>query len=137
MRVVDAGVDGLNRRVDGIAFLVSPNDVIAHAQGNDLLVVKNVLDDDDGTVLAFGELLVGVFFFLTIMKFGNAHADGELLSALRTGENQALAFCVLGFVECDVIVTLGASDSFHLLLSNKKPSLWWEGCGMYSGLFHF
>ena len=45
---VDAGVNSLKGGVDGIALLISANDVVAHLEGNDLLVVKHILDDGDG-----------------------------------------------------------------------------------------
>ena len=44
MVVIDAGVNGLERSIDGIALLVTANDVVAHAQGKGLLVVENVFN---------------------------------------------------------------------------------------------
>ena len=48
---VHAGVNSLEGRVDGVAFLVAANDIITHPQRDDLLVVKHVLDDGDETVM--------------------------------------------------------------------------------------
>ena len=55
---VDAGVNGLEGGVDGVAFLVAADNVVAHLQGNDLLVVEHVLDDDDGTEVYLTFLLL-------------------------------------------------------------------------------
>ena len=48
---VHAGVNSLEGRVDRIAFLVAANDIVAHPQGDDLLIVKHVLDDGDESVM--------------------------------------------------------------------------------------
>lgn len=44
---VNAGVHGLNRTVHSAVLLVAANDVVAHAQGDDLLEVEDVLNDYD------------------------------------------------------------------------------------------
>jgi hypothetical protein len=46
---IDAGVNGLEGAVGGIAFLITAYDIIAHVQGKDLLVMKNILDNDEIT----------------------------------------------------------------------------------------
>ena len=48
---VDAGVNGFKGCVNGISFLIAADDVVAHVQGDFLLVVKHVLDDDDSAKL--------------------------------------------------------------------------------------
>ena len=48
---VNTGVDGLEGCVDGIALLVAAYDVVAHVEGNDLLVVEDVLNDDDAAII--------------------------------------------------------------------------------------
>jgi hypothetical protein len=50
---VYTGVNGLKGTVGGIAFLVTPNHVIAHMQGNDLLEMEHVLDNNDRTASFF------------------------------------------------------------------------------------
>ena len=51
---VDAGINSLEGGVDGVAFLIAAYDVVAHLQGNGLLIVEHVFDDRDATVLAVG-----------------------------------------------------------------------------------
>ena len=46
---VNAGVNSLESGIDGIALLVAANDIVAHLQGNDLLVVEHVFDNDNVT----------------------------------------------------------------------------------------
>ena len=85
---VDARVDGLDGAVDFAALHVSAYHIVAHLQGNDLLVVKHVFDDHDGAAA----LLVGVFVESLLLaggaELGHAHAYAELLAALRTFEDQ-------------------------------------------------
>ena len=57
---VDAGVDGLDGAVDAAVLLVAADDVIAHREGNDLLEVEHVLDDDNRAAAAGVSLFVGI-----------------------------------------------------------------------------
>jgi hypothetical protein len=50
---VYTGVNGLKGTVGRIAFLVTPNHVIAHVQGNDLFEMEHVLDNNDRTTSFF------------------------------------------------------------------------------------
>ena len=61
---VDTGVDSFERGVDGVALLIAPNDVVAHLQGDDLLVVEHVFDDDNRATAFLVGLLIGIVFFL-------------------------------------------------------------------------
>ena len=88
---VDAGVDGLEWGVDGIALLIAANHVVAHLEGDDLLVVEHVLNDDDAAKCRLGYLLTGVGFvllFLGVTQFGYADADAKLLAAVWALEYQ-------------------------------------------------
>ena len=44
---IDAGIDSLESGIGGITFLVTTNDVVAHLQWDNLLVVEYVLDNYD------------------------------------------------------------------------------------------
>lgn len=44
---IHAGVDSLNGGVDGIAFLIAPNGVVAHAEWKLLLEMEHVLNDSE------------------------------------------------------------------------------------------
>ena len=44
---VNTGVYGLERSIDRVALLITSDDVVAHLQGNDLLVVEDILNDND------------------------------------------------------------------------------------------
>ena len=62
--------------------------VVAHMQGENLLVVEHVLYHNDGSTAALIGLLVGMLFFLRIAKPGHIHTNAELLVAVRTFKNQ-------------------------------------------------
>ena len=113
---VDAGVNGLEGSVDGVALLVAANDVVAHLQGYLLLVVEDVFDDDDGSPSPLRSPLQtsprrGGFF--------GGYSDAELLATLVALEDQGLAFGVSGIIEDDVIIAFGTTYAFqcYLLLS--------------------
>ena len=110
---IDAGIDGLERGVDGVALLVAADDVVAHAERNDLLVVEHVLDDDDGATALFVGLFVGVLVFLAVAELADADADGELLAAVGTLEHERLAVGVTGLIEGDEVFTFGTADALH------------------------
>ncbi len=117
--VVNAGIDGLEGGVDGVALLVAANDVVAHAQVERLLVVEDVLYDDDAAVFARGlgvELCTVGLVLLTLCgtQLGHADADAELLAALRALEHQRLTSLVLGLVEGNKMVTFWTAYSFHV-----------------------
>ena len=131
---IDAGVDGLEGCVDGVPLLVTSDDVIAHVQRNNLLVVEHILDDDNasagcllGRTLAGVVAQLGILLLLGIAQLGDANADSKLLSALVALKHQRLTSSILGLVERDVVVALGASYTLHdLKLSMQisyKPKL--------------
>ena len=110
---VDTGVYGLEWCADRVALLVAADDVVAHAEGDDLLVVEHVLDDDDGAA-AFGVcLFIGLLVLLTVAQLAHAHADGELLAAVGALEHKRLAVGVTGLVEGDEVLTFWTADAFH------------------------
>ena len=110
---VHAGVDGLEGGIDGIALLVAPNDIVAHVEGDDLLEVEHVLDDDNAAA-CFGKLLlVGVLFLLGIVQFGDANAYAKLTAALVALEHQRRASSIFCFIKDDIMVALGTPDSLH------------------------
>ena len=108
---VDAGVDGLERRVDGVALLVTPDDVASHVQRDNLFVVEHILDDDNAstwcllrTALAGIGVQLGILFLLGVAQLGNTNADSKLFSALVALKHQRLTSSILGLVERDVVV---------------------------------
>lgn len=129
---VHARIYGFDGAVDGVALLVPANDVVAHAQGYHLLVVEHILYHDE--MAAVGSaicrlltvfrhlLLVGMCRLLTFVKqFRFAKTYAELLVAIGTSEYERLTVWVLGFVECDKMITLWASYSFHFSTSIIHP----------------
>ena len=110
---VDAGVNGLKGAVGWIAFLIATNDIVAHMKGNDLFEMEDILDDHDGTAAFFIGLFVRILVFLTLTEFADAYTDAELLATIRAFEDQRLTCGVLGLVEGDILVTFGASYTFH------------------------
>ena len=85
---IDAGIDGLKGTVGGIALLIAANDVVAHAEGDNLFIVEDILDDDDGTAPLFVGMLVGILVLLTLTEFAHTDTDAELLAAVWTLEDQ-------------------------------------------------
>ena len=110
---VDAGIHCLEGAVGRITLLVAAYNVVAHPQGNDLFVVEDVLNDDDGTATLFIGLLVGMVILLTVVELAHTDADAELLAAIRTFEYQRLACFILGLIKDDVLVAFRTSYSFH------------------------
>lgn len=110
---VDAGINGLKGAVGWIAFLIATNDIVAHMKGNDLFEMEDILDDHDGTAAFFIGLFVRILVFLTLTEFADAYTDAELLATIRAFEDQRLTCGVLGLVEGDILVTFGASYTFH------------------------
>ena len=110
---VYARVHGLDGAGYAAAFLVSADGVVAHLQGDDLLVCEHVLDDYDGSVALLVGLFVYLFLLASLAKLRHTHPDAELLVAVGAYENEALALLVFCFVECDEIVAFGATYSFH------------------------
>ena len=64
MVVVDAGVVGLYRSVDSASLMVASYHVVTHLQGDDLLVVEHVLNDDDGAISFLVGQFVGILLLL-------------------------------------------------------------------------
>lgn len=110
---VDAGVNSLERCADGVALLMATDDIVAHAEWDDLFVVEHVLDDHDGAAALGIGLLVGVLVFLTVSQFTDADADGELLAAVRALEHERLTVSITGLVERNVVFAFRTSNAFH------------------------
>ena len=111
---VDAGVDGLDGGGDGVALLIAANGVVAHLQGENLLEVEDVLDDDDGAEAGvFGLFRIGVLLALGLAELRHTDADAELLAALGALEHQRLTSLILSLVESDVVIALGTADALH------------------------
>ena len=92
---VNAGVNGLERRIDGVALLVTANDVVAHMKRNDLFVVENILNNNDAAArgfihcsLAIVCVQLGILVFLCVLQLRHTDADAELLATLVTLEYQ-------------------------------------------------
>ena len=85
-----AGVDSLEGSIDGVALLITANDVITHLQGNDLLVVEHILNDDDATTgaVSYWFLPVSIFLLLGLTELADTNADAKLLATLVTLEYQ-------------------------------------------------
>ena len=86
---VYAGVNGLDGFIDGGALDVTAEDVVAHLQGDDLLVVEDVLYYYDAAqflcvllFLAVKVLVPAGFLYLT-----GAQADAELAVTVRTDKD--------------------------------------------------
>ena len=116
MGCVNAWVVCFDRGVDFAAFHVAPDDIVAHLQGNHLLVVEYVFDDDYCPDIAVFEVLFDFFFFLQCTELRHTDTNCELLPALRTFENERLAVFIISLIESYVVVALRASDSFHRFL---------------------
>jgi hypothetical protein len=63
---VYAGIHGLKSAVGWIAFLVSAYNVVAHVQGDYLLVMKHVFDNYDASTPILVRLLVRALVFLAL-----------------------------------------------------------------------
>ena len=119
---VHAGVDRLERCVDGIALLVAPNDVVAHLQRQHLLVVENVLNDNDGTEGLIGRLAAivgvqrGILLLQGALQLRYTQTDTKRLAAVRTLENELLAVAVPLLIKGDVLLAFGTTYSFHGVL---------------------
>ena len=126
---VDAGVDSLEGAVGWIALLITSDDVVSHAQGDDLFVVEHVFDDYNRAAAEFVGLFVGVLVFLAVTQFADTHAYGEFLAAVRALEYKRLTSSVAGLVEGNVVLTFGTANTFHSIqkyddsLQMHHPSL--------------
>lgn len=115
MQKIDAGVDGLDRCGDGIALLVATNGVVAHVQGQHLLVVEDVLDDDNlSYTVIFRLFRMLVLFALCLAQLRNPNSYAKLFAALRAMKYQRLSSFVLCLVEGNVVVAFGAADAFQI-----------------------
>ena len=110
---INTGIDGLKGSVGGIAFLVAAYHIVAHTEGDDLFVVKHVLDHDNGAAALFVGLLVRMLVFLALTEFAHAHADAKLLATFGTFEDQRLAFRIFRLIKDDVLVTFWTAYSLH------------------------
>ena len=120
---VDTGVYGLDGAVDAAVLHVSSYDVVAHLQGNDLLVGEDILYHNDRAKTMLVGSFVELLFLLSLAQLGYTHAYAELLVALWAYKDETLSCLVLGLVECDKVVTLGASYSFHALILLRGLSI--------------
>ena len=129
---IDTGIDGLEGAVGGVALLVATNHIVAHMEGDDLLVMEGVLDDDDRAAACLVGLLIRVLISLAVAQFAHTHADAKLLAAVRTLEDERLTGRILGFIKGDVLVTLGTTDSFHIFMTqaSSRPFCLWMRCNL-------
>ena len=89
MKQIYAWVYRLDGGIDGVAFLIATNGVVAHVKGQFLFVVEHVLNDGQVSQVRWIFGLCGVvFLLLRLVQFRYAYADAELLSALWTLEHQ-------------------------------------------------
>ena len=113
MEHVNTGIHRFNGRVGLAAFHIPAYRVVTHFERNNLLEMEDILDDDDGAVCVVITMLVESLLFLSVAKLRDPHTNTELLMAVRAFEDQCLTIVVSCLVECDELVTLGASHSFH------------------------
>jgi hypothetical protein len=87
---VDAGIDSFKGGIDGVSFLISAYNIVAHVQWYDLLVVEDVLDNNDRTARTVNSQLfaVGILFLLCLTKLTDSNAYAKLLATLVTLEYQ-------------------------------------------------
>ena len=83
---VDTGINGLESGIGRIALLVATNHIVAHAEGDDLLVVEHVFDNDNRAAAFLVSLLVRVLVLLALAELADTHTDAELLAAVRALE---------------------------------------------------
>ena len=110
---VHAHVRGLDGDLRRIAHTAAANDVVAFLQGKYLFEAEHILDDRDAAERILVFLFIHLFLLARGLRLGLAEADGELLLAMVADEDQRLAFAVLGFVKSQVVLSLGATDTFH------------------------
>ena len=111
---VNAWVDGLNGTIDAAVFLVTSNDVVAHAQWDDLLEVEHIFDDYNRAAAVNIGLLVGVHVVaLGVAKLRDTNANAKLLSAIGTLKDQRLTRLVERFIKNRELVALRAANSLH------------------------
>ena len=116
---VHTGIYRFKGTVGWIALLVAPNDIVAHAEGDDLLEMEYILDNHDGTAGFLSRTLTVVlgefrtFLLLGATKFGDADAYAKLLATFVTLEYQRLTRRIFRLVKRDVAVAFRASYTFH------------------------
>ena len=106
--------------VDFVAFVAASYQVVSLVEGEHLLVGEHILDDHD--VSPVFRAFPFVYLLLAAarrVQSGLSDADAELLVAVVADEHQRLSCLVFCLVELDVMVTFGASYSFHDLFGNK------------------
>ena len=112
---VYAGVNGLDGFIDGGAFDVTAEDIVAHLQGDYLLIVEYILHNNDATQF------LGIFLFLLVqvlvpagfLHLARPQADTELTVTVGADEHQLLSVLILFLVKGNVIVALGTTYSLH------------------------
>ena len=106
---INTWVDSFNGTVDAAVFLVTANDVVSHAQRDDLLEVEHVFDDDNRAAAVNIGLLVGVHVVaLGVAKLRDTDANAELLTAIGTLKHQRLTRLVERFIKNRELVALRA-----------------------------
>ena len=111
---INAGVVGLDGRVDLASFHIAAYRVVAHVEWKHLLVVEDIFDDQDRTAAFLLNLLFRILFFLYVAKAGYTHTNAELLLAVRAFEYQSLARLVFRLIKGDEVVAFRTSYSLHL-----------------------
>lgn len=106
MTAVHTGIACLNGVGDYCALIIAAEHVVAFAKRNYLLVTESVLNYNN-----MPEIL-GLNIFIA---FANAYC--KTLAAMLALENQSLSLLVTTCVEINLVITLGANNLAHNVLS--------------------
>ena len=131
MLCVHARIDRIDGAVDGCAQYFATEDVVAHVQGYDLFEMEYVLYDHDAALFLCILLLVEYLLALGGSQFAYPQANGKLLSAVLTLEDQLLTLGVLCLIEGDERLAFGASDSFHNYSKFRIQALSMSACAAF------
>ena len=83
---VYTGVDCLESGVGWVALLIATNNVVAHLQWDDLLVMEYVFDYNNRAATLFVGLLIRILVLLSLTEFAHTNAYAKLLAAVRALE---------------------------------------------------
>ena len=107
VRIVHTGINGFDGRIGFGALHEAANDILALHQGDDLLEVESVFNDNQRTGCGKG------CFFLFSLNGALGYSDFKLLMAIAAFKDQRAAWLVLCLVKGDGVVAFGTSDAFH------------------------
>lgn len=106
MTAVHTGIACLNGVGDYCALVIAAEHVVAFAKRNNLLVAECVLYDCH---------MAEIFGLNIFIAFANAYC--ETLAAMLALENQSLSLLVTTCIEINLVITLGANNLAHNVLS--------------------